>query len=83
MTDLSTLSARARKAYDILVNGGQYCHALVFNSYTGRSQFQYGLLDKAGHKVNGYGGKTFYEIETLGVLRIAYSTSVSSYYNIR
>lgn len=80
-TNLPPLSGRARKALDVLADGGQFCHGLERNSYTGREQFHY-RLQKAGSTVRGVGMAAFYELKDAGLLVCASSTSVATYYKL-
>ncbi|HAX40611.1 MAG TPA: hypothetical protein DCY10_07035 [Clostridiales bacterium] len=82
-TNLPQLSARAQKALDVLADGGQFRHGLERNSYTGREQFQYRLQPKGGGVVKGVGIAAFYELDKLGMLVAASSTSVATYYKLR
>jgi len=85
MTNLPTLSSRAKKALDILADGGSFCRRLERNSYTRREQFQYRLIDAQGFTLRGVGLSAFYELERHNFLRIAdgASTSVSTYFKLR
>lgn len=82
MTNLPELSNRAKKALEILVDGGEFCHRLERNSYTRRDQFQYRLL-KDGHVVRGIGLSAFYEIKDKFLIMSDHNTSVSTYYKLR
>ncbi|XHB99367.1 hypothetical protein ABWH97_00005 [Nitratireductor sp. ac15] len=76
------ISARARKALDVLADGGQFVHRLERNAYTGRDQFAYRLL-KGGSVHKGFGLSVFYELRNKGFLTLAGgSTSVSTYYKL-
>ena len=81
-TNLPELSNRAKKALDILADGGQFCCRLERNSYTRRDQFQYRLL-KNGHVVRGIGLSAFYEIKDRFLTLAEGGTSVSTYYKLR
>jgi hypothetical protein len=81
-TNLPKLSARAKKALDILADGGQFVHRLERNNYTGREQFAYRLL-KGGHVVSGIGMAAFYEIKDAFLTMCDNNTSVSTYYRLR
>lgn len=77
------LSNRARKALDVLADGGRIRHGLERNSYTGREHFHY-RLQKGGYNVRGFGLATFSELESAGMLtRDGKPTSVSTYYKLR
>ncbi len=82
MTNLPQLSNRAKKALDILADGGQFVCRLERNSYTRRDQFQYRLL-KDGHVVRGIGLSAFYEIKDQFLTICDHNTSVSTYYKLR
>lgn len=83
-TNLPKFSARARKAIDILADGGSFVHRLERNSYTRREQFAYRLLNDCGNVVRGVGVHAFYELKDAGMLRMRESgnTSVSTYYRL-
>lgn len=86
VSNLPTLSPRAKKALDVLANGGRFVKRLERNSYTGREQFQTRLL--AGRSwsgvVRGVGLAAFHELHDAGFLAYcaAEGTSVSSYYKL-
>jgi uncharacterized protein YjhX (UPF0386 family) len=82
-TNLPKLSPRAQKALDVLANGGKFRCRLERNSYTGREQFAYRLLNKDGHVVQCIGLAAFYEIKDKFLISSDYSTSVSTYYQLR
>lgn len=82
MTNLPNLSNRAKKALDVLADGGQFCCRLERNSYTGREQFAYRLL-KEGRVVRGIGLAAFYEIKDSFLTLADGGTSVSTYYKLR
>lgn len=82
MSNLPTLSPRAKKALDILSDGGKFVCRLERNSYTGREQFAYRLL-KDGHVVRGVGLAAFYEIKDTFLTTCENNTSVSTYYKLR
>jgi uncharacterized protein YjhX (UPF0386 family) len=82
MTNLPNLSNRAKKALDILADGGQFVCRLERNSYTRREQFAYRLL-KDGHVVRGIGLSAFYEIKDKFLTICDHNTSVSTYYKLR
>lgn len=69
-TNLPTLSTRARKALDVLADGGRIRHGLERNAYTGREQFEYRLQIR-GANVRGFGLATFYELQEAGLLTSA------------
>ena len=83
MTNLPKLSNRASAALDVLSDGGQFSYRLERNSYTGREQFQYRLERADGSIVKGIGLHAFYELQDGGFLTQNYSTSVSSYYQLK
>lgn len=82
MTNLPTLSNRAKKALEILADGGEFVCRLERNSYTGREQFAYRLL-KDGYVVRGIGLAAFYEIKDRFLAICDNNTSVSTYYKLR
>jgi hypothetical protein len=82
MSNLPTLSSRAKKALDILADGGRFVCRLERNSYTGREQFAYRLL-KEGRVVHGIGLAAFYEIKDQFLTICDGNTSVSTYYKLR
>lgn len=75
------LSARAKKAVEILKSGGQFRYALERDSYTGYSQFKASLVLK-GHKVKGFGHSVFSDLRPFLVMAGG-GTSVSTYYNLK
>lgn len=78
----TTLSARARKALDLLANGARFVVRLERDGYTGREQFRHRIVSN-GLSVKGYGVAVFYELHRGGWLTIAEKgTSVSSYYKL-
>lgn len=83
-SNLPALSPRARKALEVLADGGRFVHRLERNSYTHRDQFKYHLLGARGGTIAGVGMKTFFELKDAGLLRIceAGNTSVSTYYRL-
>lgn len=81
-TNLPELSPRAKKALDILADGGKFVCRLERNSYTRREQFAYRLL-KGGHVVRGIGLAAFYEIKDKFLTIAEGNTSVSTYYKLR
>lgn len=81
-SNLPELSPRARKALDILADGGKFVCRLERNGYTGREQFAYRLL-KGGHPVRGIGMAAFYEIKDRFLRICENNTSVSTYYELR
>lgn len=82
MTNLTHISPRARKALDILADGGQFVQRLERDAYTGRDQFAYRLM-MAGQVVKGFGLAVFYELNNARFLKTAGgSTSVSTYYSL-
>ena len=83
MTNLPTLSPRARKALDVLADGGRATYKLERNSYTGREQFIRRFVTAAGQRVAGIGSATFYEIEKAGLRFISiYSSSIGVEYKL-
>lgn len=78
------LSIRARKALDVLADGGQIRHGLERNSYTGREKFEY-RLKMGGSTVHGFGFATFRELQDAGMIMRADGghTSVSTYYKLK
>jgi hypothetical protein len=85
MSNLPNLTARAKKALDILADGGSFHHVLETNSYTRRDQFQYRLKQADGALIRGVGHSAFHELEKLGFLAkdFGYSTSTHGYYRLR
>jgi hypothetical protein len=85
MTNMPKMSNRAKKALEVLSNGGRFVKRLERNSYTGREQFQTRLLGGTCRGViKGVGLNAFYELDKLGMLVHANeSTSVSTYYKLR
>lgn len=79
--NLTHISPRARKALDILADGGQFVQRLERDAYTGRDQFAY-RLTMAGDVVKGFGLSVFYELKNACFLKMADSTSVSTYYSL-
>lgn len=82
MTNLPELSTRAKRALDVLADGGEFVCRLERNSYTGREQFAYRLL-KDGRVVRGIGLAAFYEIKDRFLTIADGGTSVSTYYKLR
>lgn len=82
MTNLPALSNRAKKALEVLADGGRFVCRLERNSYTGREQFAYRLL-KEGRVVRGVGLSAFYEIKDQFLTICDNNTSVSTYYKLR
>jgi len=82
MTNMPELSSRAKKALEVLSEGGQFCCRLERNNYTGREQFQYRLM-KNGHVIKGVGVNVFYEIKEQFLTMAEGGTSVSTYYKLR
>lgn len=82
MTNLPQISNRAKKALDVLADGGRFVCRLERNSYTGREQFAYRLL-KEGRVVRGIGLAAFYEIKDTFLSVCDNNTSVSTYYRLR
>ena len=50
MTNLPNLSNRAKKALEVLADGGRFVHRLERNSYTGREQFAYLRANRTDRK---------------------------------
>lgn len=82
MTNLPALSNRAKKALEVLADGGRFVCRLERNSYNGREQFAYRLL-KEGRVVRGIGLAAFYEIKDKFLTICDHNTSVSTYYQLR
>jgi uncharacterized protein YjhX (UPF0386 family) len=82
MTNLPQISNRAKKALDVLADGGKFVCRLERNGYTGREQFAYRLL-KEGRVVRGVGLAAFYEIKDQFLTMCDNNTSVSTYYQLR
>lgn len=85
MTNLPALSNRAKKALDVLADGGRFAYRLERNSYTGREQFQYRLTARrCAGVVKGVGMSAFYELQNAGLLALCPNegTSVSTYYKL-
>lgn len=80
--NLPQLSPRAQKALDVLADGGEFVCRLERNSYTGREQFVYRLLQQ-GRVIRGIGHATFYEIKDRFLALAGGATSVSTYYRLR
>lgn len=82
MTNLPNLSNRARRALDLLANGGRMVVRLERNSYTGREQFHTRFVID-GRVVSGLGVKTKFELQDAGFRFVnEHSTSVSTYYKL-
>lgn len=77
---MTVLSNRAKKAIDVLSDGGYFVHRLERNEYTGSDKFAYRLI-KNGSVIKGIGMSTFYEIKDK--LVIESYTSVSTYYVLK
>lgn len=81
------LSAKAKKAIQVLSGGGRFVNRLERNSYTGREQFQRRLLSNRGQTsvVKGFSFATFHELEQAGLLEYCPEerTSVSEYHKLR
>ena len=73
-------SNRAKRALDILEQGGQFCSRLERNNYTGREQFRTRLIHN-GHVVRGIGAATFRELSSM-LRPLNGGTTVSSYYGL-
>lgn len=82
-SNMPKISSRARKALDLLANGGRMVVRLERNSYTGREQFETRFLGENGGVVPGLGVKTKFELEAAGFfLSPVHWTSVSTYYKL-
>jgi hypothetical protein len=76
------LSARARKALDVLADGGRFVERLERNSYTGISKFQIRLTARGtAGVVRGIGRAAFYELQSF-IVMTSEGTSVSTYYKL-
>lgn len=82
MADLPNPSNRAKKALEVLADGGKFVCRLERNGYTGREQFAYRLL-KDGRVIRGVGLAAFYEIKDQFLTICDNNTSVSTYYKLR
>lgn len=83
MTNLPTLSPRARKALDVLADGGRATYKLERNSYTGREQFVRRFVTAAGQRVAGVGSATFHELSKAGFQFVnVFSTSIGAEYKL-
>lgn len=84
MSNLPKLSARAADALNVLGDGGSFKYALERNTYTGREQFQWRLLNARGFRISGIGGAAFRELEAKGfafrMVRNGFTGSSTSYY---
>jgi hypothetical protein len=72
----------ARKALEVLKEGGEFRYALEMSSYTRREQFKTHLKTVSGRTVRGIGVSTMYELKGHGLIVLANSTSVSTYYRL-
>lgn len=82
MSNLPNLSNRAKKALEVLSDGGRFVERLERDSYTGRDQFHMRLMSGAS-VVRGVGLAAFYELKSRGFLCIAGgNTSVSTYWKL-
>ena len=82
MSNLPKLSNRAKRALDILADGGEIVHRLERNSYTGREQFQTRFIAN-GSTIRGLGFATRAELEGAGFRFIStHHTTVSTYYKL-
>lgn len=82
MSDLPALSTMARKALNVLKEGGEFRYALEMSSYPRCEQFKARLKTAAGRTVRGIGVSTMYELKRHGLIVPANSTSVSTYYRL-
>lgn len=80
MTEPPVLSTLARKALEVLREGGEFRYALEMSSYTRRDQFKARLKSASGQTVRGIGVSTMYELKGHGLIVPTNSTSVSTYY---
>ena len=87
MTNMPKLSNRAKKALDVLADGGRFVNRLERNSYTGREQFCRRLLTSRSWNsvVPGIGAAAFHELDRAGFLEYAAGewTSVTEVYKLR
>jgi hypothetical protein len=67
MSDLPVLSTMARKALEVLKEGGEFRHALEMSTYTRREQFKARLKTASGRTVRGIGVSTMYELKGHGL----------------
>jgi len=81
-TNLPPLSARARKALDVLSDGGTFINRLERDSYTGRDTWKYRLQTATGEIVRGVGMSAFYELRDQGFIANWLSTTVSTHYKL-
>ena len=85
MTNLPKLSSRAKRALEILADGGRFVERLERDRYTGRDQFHTRLLRTGAYSsaVKGVGMAAFYELKEAGFLTLtAEGTSVSTYWKL-
>jgi hypothetical protein len=83
MTELPALSTLARKALDVLKEGGEFRYALETNSFTKREQFKTRLKTAGQRTVRGIGFATMDELRREGMIVPVHHTSVSTYYRLR
>jgi hypothetical protein len=83
MTELPALSTLARKALDVLKEGGEFRYALETNSYTKREQFRTRQKNGRGGPVRGIGFGTMDELRREGMIVPVHHTSVSIYYRLK
>jgi hypothetical protein len=83
MTELPALSTLARKALDVLKEGGEFRYALETKSYTKREQFRTRLKNSRGGTVRGIGFVTMDELRREGMIVPVHHTSVSTYYRFK
>ena len=83
MDNLPKLSGRARQALDVLADGGTFVYRLERNSYTGREQWETRLLDAGKYVVRGIGRAAKEELDKAGMLFMADSFSVATYYGLK
>lgn len=83
ISNLPPLSPRARKALDVLADGGHIRYGLEFNTYTRRQQFQARVVTAEGERIKGVGLSAFRELDRAGFLtRCPSSNSVATYYKM-
>ena len=83
MTNMPKLSARAATALNVLADGGQFVERLERNTFTRREQWETRLLDAGRNVVSGIGRAAFRELQSLGMLFLSDSFSVSKYYGLK
>ncbi|QRM34801.1 hypothetical protein [Microvirga sp. VF16] len=83
MTELPALSTLARKALDVLKEGGEFRYALETSRFTKREQFKTHLKTATQGTVRGIGFATMDELRREGIIVPVHHTSVSTYYRLR